>query len=219
MTRRTVGVICSFDTTFNTANRITQYLFDGIQTLISADLRSQDFSETQNFINVNYNFSSVNQQTFFFLMGLTMYSPPMLHLSRTEDTKSSSSSSSSGSDQEESDAEADKESREDETAEQPKEADQEETVVPPHETDEPNPEEATESASAVAKDSDVQNSAGDSTEIDISDSSVPSGNENKQSDDTSGDNEVEKMVVESKQEEEQERGECVNQQILQLPAE
>lgn len=133
----------------------------------------------------------------------------MFHLSCTEDMKSRSGSSFSGSDREESDAEATKESREDEKAEQPKEVDQEETAVPQDEKDESNPEEvaAPEAESAMPKDSDIRDSTGYSTEIDISDTSVPLGNENKQSDDTSGDKEVEKMVDESKQEEEQERGE------------
>uniref|UniRef100_A0A3B4YYF4 Glutamate rich 3 n=1 Tax=Stegastes partitus TaxID=144197 RepID=A0A3B4YYF4_9TELE len=120
-----------------------------------------------------------------------------------------SGSSSSGSDQEESDAEETKDSKEEEKAEQPKEVDGEQTVAPPDEKDEPNPEEAaaTEGESAVAKDSDIQDSAGDSTEIDISDTSVPSGNDNRQSDDTSEVKDAEKTVEESKPEEEQERGE------------
>ncbi len=127
----------------------------------------------------------------------------MLCLSCKEDIKSHSGSSSSGSDREESDAEAGKDSREDEKAENSTEVNQEESVALLDEKDET----ATEVESAVAKDSDIQNSAGESTEIDISDSSVPSGNEFKQSDDTSGDKEAEKTVDESKQEEEQERGE------------
>lgn len=80
-------------------------------------------------------------------------------------------------------------------------------VSPPDEKEKPNPEEAAaaETESAMAKDSDLQDSAGDSTEIDISDTSIPSGQENKQSDDTSGDKEALKMVDEGKQEEEQEQ--------------
>lgn len=127
----------------------------------------------------------------------------MLCLSCKEDIKSHSGSSSSGSNREESDAEAAKDSREDEKAENSTEVNQEESVALLDEKDET----ATEVDSAVAKDSDIQNSAGESTEIDISDSSVPSGNEFKQNDDTSGDKEAEKMVDESKQEEEQNRGE------------
>ncbi|KAI3368285.1 hypothetical protein L3Q82_007998 [Scortum barcoo] len=139
---------------------------------------------------------------------------------RDEDIKSHSGSSSSGSDREESDAEATVDSRGEEKADKPKEADQEETEVLPDEKDEPNPanpEEAagTESESAVAKDSDAQNSAGDSTEIDVSENSVPSGIENKQSDDTAGDKEVEQTVDESKQEEEQERAKSVQEKLAE----
>ncbi|XP_044055810.1 glutamate-rich protein 3 isoform X2 [Siniperca chuatsi] len=132
-----------------------------------------------------------------------------------DDIKSHSGFSSSGSDREESDAEATKDSREDEKEEQPKEVDQAETAVPTDEKDEPNPEEAAATESAVPKDSDIQNSAGDSTEIDISDTGVPSGNVNKQSDDTSGDKEVEKTVDESKQEEEQERAKSVQERLAE----
>ncbi len=126
----------------------------------------------------------------------------LLYFTCTDDIKSRSGSSSSGSDREESDVEAAEDTREDEKAEEP-EKDQEETVVPPDKQDEAD----AESESAVAKDSDIQNSAGDSTEIDVSDSSVPSGSENKPSDDPSGDKEAVKTVDESKQEEEQDRGE------------
>lgn len=141
----------------------------------------------------------------------------MLIFSCTEDIKSCSRSSSSSSSQEESDAEATKDAGEDETAEQPEEVHQDEEKIvvseadgtSPDEQDEPNPEEpaATETESAFPKDSDLQDSAGDSTEINISDTSAPSGTENKQSDDTSVDKEAESMVDEIKQEEEQERGE------------
>lgn len=154
-----------------------------------------------------------------FLMGLMTYFSPVRHHFRTEDIKSRSSSSSSGSSPEESDAEADKDSREDEKTGQPNEAAQEDTIVPLDET-ESNPKEiqnknqtdpeeaaATEAESAAAKDSDIHNSAVDSTEIDLPDSSVPSGNENKQHDDTSGDSEADKTVDECKQEDELERGE------------
>ncbi|XP_070765604.1 glutamate-rich protein 3 [Enoplosus armatus] len=132
---------------------------------------------------------------------------------KDEDIKSRSGSSSSGSDREESDAEATKDSREDEKAEKPEEdRDQEENPVPTDEKDEPNPEEAaaTEAESVIPDDS-----AGDSTEIDVSDTSVPSGNENKQSDDTPGDKEVEKTVDESKQEEEQERAKSVQEKLAE----
>ncbi|KAA8590004.1 hypothetical protein FQN60_013369 [Etheostoma spectabile] len=134
---------------------------------------------------------------------------------KDEDMKSRSGSSFSGSEQEESDAEATKDSREDEKAEQPKEVDQEETTVLPDEkNNEPNQEEAAEAeAEAEApKDSGVQGSAGDSTEIDYS---ISSGNENKQSEDTLGEKEVEKMLDESKQELEQERAKSVQEKLAE----
>ncbi|XP_076577683.1 glutamate-rich protein 3 [Chaetodon auriga] len=134
---------------------------------------------------------------------------------KDEDIRSRSGSSSSGSDREESDAE---DSREDEKAKQAKEVDEEETVVPPDEKDEPIPEEAAAAESAAAKDSDVQNNDGDGKETDISDSSVPAGNENKPSDDTSGDREAEKTVDESKQEEkeeEEERAKSVQEKLAE----
>lgn len=122
----------------------------------------------------------------------------------TEDIRSRSGSSSSGSDQDEADAEVEKE---DEKTEQPKDVDQEETVSPPDEKDEPKLEEAaaaTEGNSAVTKDSDMQDSAGDSTEIEISDISLPSGNENRHSKDTQGGKDSEKTLEGNK---EPERGE------------
>ncbi|XP_074491677.1 glutamate-rich protein 3 isoform X1 [Sebastes fasciatus] len=135
---------------------------------------------------------------------------------KDEDIKSRSGSSSSGSDREESDAEATKDSREDEKAEQPEVVTQEETAVPPDERkDEPQEAAVTEVEPAAPKDSDIQDSAGDSTEIDVSDTSVPSGNEKKQSDDTSGDKEVEKTVDESKQEEEPERAKSVQEKLAE----
>ncbi|XP_039985355.1 glutamate-rich protein 3 [Xiphias gladius] len=137
---------------------------------------------------------------------------------KDEDVKSRSGSSCSGSDREASDTEATKDSREDEKAEKPEEVDLEETVAPSDERDDPNPEEAgaTEAESTVAKDSDLQDSAGDSTEIDISDSSIPSGKENKQSDDTSGEEKAEKTVDEGKQEEqEQGRAKSVQEKLAE----
>lgn len=81
-------------------------------------------------------------------------------------------------------------------------------IASPDEQDEPNPEEAAaaETESAFAKDSDFQDSAGESTDINISDS-ILTGTEYKQSGDTSVDKEAESMVDKSEQEEEQERGE------------
>lgn len=120
------------------------------------------------------------------------------------DMRSHSGSSSSGSEHEESDAEATRDINEDNKAKQQKEDSQEETIAQPEEKDEPNPEEdvATEAEFSAAKDSHMD-SAGDSTEIEISDTSVPSGSETRQRDDK----DAEKTVEEGNQEEEQERGE------------
>lgn len=116
-------------------------------------------------------------------------------LSSTEDiTSHHSSSSSSSSDREESEAETDRS----------KESDQEETDVPPEEKAQPNPEETSE---VQPKDCEVQDCTVDSTEINTSYSIGPSGSENQPNADTSGSTEVEKMADDSKQEEEQERGE------------
>ena len=129
----------------------------------------------------------------------------MLHHSCTEDTTSCSRCSSSGSEQAESEAEGDKDFTEDE-----------ETVVALDQTGEASAEETSAECAAA-------NSAGDSTEIDISDSSIPSGNEMKQSDDTSGDTEAAEMVGRSNQDAEQERGECKTDKCwifpLLIPAE
>ncbi|XP_028259892.1 glutamate-rich protein 3 [Parambassis ranga] len=131
---------------------------------------------------------------------------------KDEDIRSRSGSSSSGSDQEEADAEVEKE---DEKTEQPKDVDQEETVSPPDEKDEPKLEEAaaaTEGNSAMTKDSDMQDSAGDSTEIEISDTSLPSGNENRHSEDTSGGKDTEKALEGSK---EKERAKSVQEKLAE----
>lgn len=112
-------------------------------------------------------------------------------LSSTEDiTSHHSSSSSFSSDPEESDEETD--------IGRPKESDHEGT----EERAPPNPEEPSE---VEPKESEVQNSTEDSTETNISVSTGPSGTENQPNADTSDDER--KMADESKQEEEQERGE------------
>lgn len=114
----------------------------------------------------------------------------LLMFSSTEDiTSHRSSSSSSTSDREDSEAETD--------TDRPKESNHEEPDVP-EERAQPNPEETSE---AELKDTEVENSAADGTEIHIPDSTGPSGTENELSADTSGDTD------ESKQEEELERGE------------
>ncbi|XP_034557859.1 glutamate-rich protein 3 [Notolabrus celidotus] len=132
-----------------------------------------------------------------------------------DDIKSRSGSSLSGSERADSDTETT--TREEDKTEQPTEVDEEEAAVPPDEKDDPQPEEdpTTEAEPAAPKDSDVPNSAGESTEIDISDTSVPSGNKNKQSDDTSGEKEVDIMVHENKQEEEQERAKSVQEKLAE----
>ncbi|XP_025759171.1 glutamate-rich protein 3 isoform X4 [Oreochromis niloticus] len=129
-----------------------------------------------------------------------------------DDMRSHSGSSSSGSEHEESDAEATRDINEDEMAEQQKEDSQEETIAQPEEKDEPDPEEdvATEAECSAAKDSHMD-SAGDSTEIEISDTSVPSGSETRQSDDK----EAEKTLEEGKQEEEQERAKSVQDKLAE----
>ncbi|KAK5870152.1 hypothetical protein PBY51_024809 [Eleginops maclovinus] len=131
---------------------------------------------------------------------------------KEEDIKSASGSSSSDSEREESDAEV---TKEDEKAEQPKEVDQEETAVPPEEEqEEPHPEEATEAKPAAPKDSDIQDSAGDSTEIEVCETSVPS-EENKQSEEISAERNVEETVDESKPEQEQERAKSVQEKLAE----
>ncbi|XP_019936175.2 glutamate-rich protein 3 [Paralichthys olivaceus] len=135
---------------------------------------------------------------------------------KDDDIKSRSGSSCTGSDQESSDDEATEDHRE--KAEQTAVADKEETVAPPDEKDEPYPEEAaaTEAESGAAKDPDLQDSVGDSTEIDISDTSVPSGQELKQSDGTSGEKEEEKTEDEGKQEEQgPERAKSVQEKLAE----
>uniref|UniRef100_A0A3Q3RHK7 Glutamate-rich 3 n=1 Tax=Mastacembelus armatus TaxID=205130 RepID=A0A3Q3RHK7_9TELE len=123
-----------------------------------------------------------------------------LCLSCTEDIKSRSATISRVRNHEESDAETTEDLREAKETQKFDEVNQEETVASPQE---PNPVDAAATESTVAKDSNTQDSTGDSPEIQISDATDPSGNENKESDDTSGDKEVD----ESKQDEEQERGE------------
>ncbi|XP_035769034.1 glutamate-rich protein 3 [Neolamprologus brichardi] len=124
-----------------------------------------------------------------------------------DDMRSHSGSSSSGSEHEESDAEATRDINEDNEAKQQKE---EETIAQPEEKDEPNPEEdvGTEAEFSAGKDSHMD-SAGDSTEIEISDTSVPSGSETRQRDDK----DAEKPVEESNQEDEQERAKSVQEKL------
>ncbi|XP_034438663.1 glutamate-rich protein 3 isoform X1 [Hippoglossus hippoglossus] len=135
---------------------------------------------------------------------------------KDDDMKSRSGSSCTNSDQEASDDEATQDHRE--KVEQTAAVDEEETVAPPDEKDETYPEEAaaTEAESGAAKEPDLQNSAGDSTEINISDTSVPLGQELKQSDDTSGEKKEEKTEDEGKQEEQgPERAKSVQEKLVE----
>ncbi|KAM3620356.1 uncharacterized protein V6R79_021988 [Siganus canaliculatus] len=130
-----------------------------------------------------------------------------------DDEKDDVKSSSSASDREESDGEVEKE---DKKAEEPKEVSgEEEAVPPPDETGEADPEEAAVAEAEPAPESDLQNSAAESTEIDVSDTTVPSENDNKQSEDTSGDKEAEQTVDESKPEEEEERAKSVQEEMAE----
>ncbi|XP_010793742.1 glutamate-rich protein 3 [Notothenia coriiceps] len=116
---------------------------------------------------------------------------------REDDIKSASGSSSSDSEREESDAE-----------EHIKEVHQEESAVPL--------EAATEEAiPAAPKDSDKLDTAGDSTEIEVCETSVPSANENQQSEEISAEKDEEKMVDESKAEQEQERAKSVQEKLAE----
>ncbi|KAG7513544.1 hypothetical protein JOB18_010705 [Solea senegalensis] len=125
---------------------------------------------------------------------------------KDEDIKSRSGSSCSGSDQEMSDVEDAKDSRKDEKAELHREDNQELKL---------NPEEAAAAAegeSGLARDSDLQPSAGDN----VSDTSVPSGQEHRQNDDTSEGKEAESRGEEVKRdEEEQERDNFVQEKITE----
>ncbi|XP_062251646.1 glutamate-rich protein 3 [Platichthys flesus] len=135
---------------------------------------------------------------------------------KDDDIKSRSGSSCTSSDQEASDDEATQDHRE--KAEQTSVVDEDETVAPPDEKDELYPEEAaaTQAACGAAIDPDLQHSAGDSTEIDISDTSVPLGQELKPSDDTSGEKEEVKTEDEGKQEEQgPERAKSVQEKLVE----
>ncbi|KAM9385831.1 glutamate-rich protein 3 [Pholidichthys leucotaenia] len=131
---------------------------------------------------------------------------------KDEDTKSHSGSSSHGSDQEESDAEDTKEPKEDEKTEEPKEVTEEETTASPTEKNKLRPEEAahTEDKCTAPSDSNMLDSAGDSTEIEISDTSMPLGDNNRSSEDTSGEKDEEIMA-----EEEQERAKSVQEKLAE----
>uniref|UniRef100_A0A8C5FYZ7 DUF4590 domain-containing protein n=1 Tax=Gouania willdenowi TaxID=441366 RepID=A0A8C5FYZ7_GOUWI len=116
---------------------------------------------------------------------------------------SHSSSSSLNSDQERSDDDTTK----DEDKEKPAEIIYEETVAQTNQMEEPELAAATESDLATAKDSDIRDSVEDSTEIDITDTSLLTGREKRQSLLSSEDKDTESIVEQKKQEEEREKGE------------
>uniref|UniRef100_A0A1A8FLG0 Chromosome 1 open reading frame 173 n=1 Tax=Nothobranchius korthausae TaxID=1143690 RepID=A0A1A8FLG0_9TELE len=119
-----------------------------------------------------------------------------------DDITSHSGSSSSGSDQEESDSEGIKDEKEDVPEE-----DQEEAASPTDETEEPQTQ-----VPAATKEETVLDSAGDSTEIEISETSVPSGSEDKQNNDNSEDKTHEDTGDGNKEEDEQERVNNIEEQ-------
>ncbi|XP_024859700.1 glutamate-rich protein 3 isoform X2 [Kryptolebias marmoratus] len=127
-----------------------------------------------------------------------------------EDTMSRSGSSVSSSDQEESDAETVKDSTKDEKAGQPKEDDQEDLAAPANEGEELKSEEA-----AAAKVEPTFDSAGDSTEFEISDTSAASGGVNKQGDDASEGKNNEEMGHKNKTEDKQERAKSVQEKLAE----
>ncbi|XP_053713219.1 glutamate-rich protein 3 [Synchiropus splendidus] len=125
------------------------------------------------------------------------------HVSETEEeereeVRSRSGSSSAGSDVGDSEAEVTKEERDDDD-EEAKEIIQEENSIAPE-------DQAKSNNSTVDKEPDLLDSAGDSTELEISNTSA--GNDNTRTDDSAGDQEA-VATEESKPEEEQERGEFI----------
>ncbi|XP_047230807.1 glutamate-rich protein 3 [Girardinichthys multiradiatus] len=134
-----------------------------------------------------------------------------------EDKRSSSGSSTSGSDEEESDAEATKHSEDDENENKAEEDYQTEAAAPANEKDKQKSEEtaATRVESPSLNTSGVQNSVGSSNGIEISDSSVPTDNENKLSDDPSEDKNVEAPGHELKNGDEQERAKSVQEKLVE----
>ncbi|KAF7203102.1 glutamate-rich protein 3 [Nothobranchius furzeri] len=122
-----------------------------------------------------------------------------------DDITSHSGSSSSGSDQEESDSEGIKDEKKDVPEE-----DQEEAASPTDETEEPQTQ-----VPAATKEETVLDSAGDSTEIEISETSVPSGSEDKQNNRNSEDKTHEDTGDGNKEEDEQERAKSVQEKLAE----
>ncbi|KAM8887743.1 glutamate-rich protein 3 [Synchiropus picturatus] len=128
------------------------------------------------------------------------------HVSETEEeereeVRSRSGSSSAGSDVGDSEAEVTKEERDDDDEEAKEIIQEENSTAPEDQAQTNNSEEAT-----VDKEPDLLDSAGDSTELEISNTSA--GNDNTRTDDSAGDQEA-VATEESKPEEEQERGEFI----------
>ncbi|XP_028299160.1 glutamate-rich protein 3 [Gouania willdenowi] len=133
--------------------------------------------------------------------------------SETEDDQKDahSSSSSLNSDQERSDDDTTK----DEDKEKPAEIIYEETVAQTNQMEEPELAAATESDLATAKDSDIRDSVEDSTEIDITDTSLLTGREKRQSLLSSEDKDTESIVEQKKQEEEREKAKSVQEKLVE----
>ncbi|XP_055077333.1 glutamate-rich protein 3 [Periophthalmus magnuspinnatus] len=119
---------------------------------------------------------------------------------RDDDRKSCSGSSFSGSDKEESEAEEVKEAKE-EGQDKPEDEVQEEVQEETQQV---------ESGSAEVKDCEIQDSAGQSTEIEITDTSAPSGNETREMNDTRTTAEGERRT-----EEEPERAKSVQEKLAE----
>ncbi|KAK5616771.1 hypothetical protein CRENBAI_022438 [Crenichthys baileyi] len=139
------------------------------------------------------------------------------HEEDDEDKRSCSGSSMSGSDEEESDAEATKHSEDDENENKAEEDYQTEAAAPANEKDKRKSEEtaATRVESPSVNNSGVLDSVGNSTGIEISDSSVPTDNKNKLSDDPSEDKNVEVPGHELKNGDEHERAKSVQEKLVE----
>ncbi|XP_037530678.1 glutamate-rich protein 3 [Nematolebias whitei] len=126
-----------------------------------------------------------------------------------DDTMSRSGSSVSSDDQEESDAESVKDSMKDEKAGQLKEDDQEEAAAPNDQSEEPKSEET-----AATKVETTCDSAGDSTGMEMPDSSA-TWSVNKQGGGTSEDKNNEETENETKADDEQDRAKSVQEKLAE----
>ncbi|KAM4740031.1 glutamate-rich protein 3 [Anableps anableps] len=136
-----------------------------------------------------------------------------------EDKRSCSGSSMSDSDEEETDSETTKHSEDDEKVDKAKGDNHTKAAAPVSEKNQWKSEETatTRVKSSSVNNSDQLDSAGDSTGTKISDSSVPTGNENKLSDELSDEPSKEKNVEDSghelKNEDKQERAKSVQEKL------